>query len=368
MALIQAILKRKLPAGWVDQPHRLLIQPESYSWSAMGGPKEAVCDVYGTPEDLIRLSSLVGNRIEFVDEWGITVWWGFIDKSETFEKNLVYGAEIDSMFNRIKAVYSLLVEGSSQASEKVETVWFENTRSVAEFGVREKILSLDNKSTAQAEYEVIRELDQTAKLRPVLEVRDRASKENKMQGRLYCRGIWETLNWMYYENSDTTAISYKDQILKVLTQCGQFIYGSPAFTATASLISNQFREGNKMGMDEIEEMLDIGSEEGKRIVATIDQNSRILFREVVVPQSDYLQYAMDTDLDIWFRTHKLPRQHCTVGIWVDYKFGGIEMQESEYFTMPFPAFIETASYNVKQKKYKPDSMSNPYELMRRTSR
>ena len=98
--------------------------------------------------------------------------------------------------------------------------------------------------------------------------------------RLYCRGWWERLWWRYYINHGTNDVSTTMQI------------AAPFLTATnidnaSGITTKETREDNQRGGDYIEELLNTGTTNTRRLLAEVNNQRRLrVYEEPVSSSSD----------------------------------------------------------------------------------
>jgi hypothetical protein len=185
----------------------------------------------------------------------------------------------------------------------------------------------------------------------------------KLSGSLRLSGWWKTLDWLYYINASTAYQSVAAQIQSIYTQCGQFLTGLE-MEATANLLSNEYRDGSRMGRSEIEDLLRGGADAGGWLLATIDADRRLHITDEPARDSDYFYVANDGSLWDKFGTPISP-ETCPVGKWLYMRSSIPQTADFSRTSSPFPAFIVEATYDAKSGAYRPVTRGrpSPYELM-----
>lgn len=152
-----------------------------YSWHEELGPEAAELDVAGDEEGLIELENRLRDGVEILNEEGTRRWWGYVEEFAAPVGGELIGLTLREMANRVKVTYT------TPEGEEAETGWVEDSRSVATYGTKELIESLDNATSSYAEQHRDRLLAE--RKNPVPLVAEGA------RGYVRCRGWGETLTW-----------------------------------------------------------------------------------------------------------------------------------------------------------------------------
>jgi hypothetical protein len=175
---------------------------ESYSWTVLGGPEKAKLTAGGTRESLAGLLDLLRCPIIIKDRRGETQWYGYIHEVRVRVETIEMVVSLDSVANRIRVLYTKQVSLENGTGEAAETDWEEDATSIAEYGTRERQISLADVTPAQA---VSRRDAALADLAtPEAQHVDVSGTGASIT--LNCRGWFETIGWTYYSQfSGTTA-------------------------------------------------------------------------------------------------------------------------------------------------------------------
>ncbi len=209
----------------LDQ-HDLRFVVNSYSFEAMGGPKEASITVYGGELGLEDTINWLRRPVTIYDRRGTAVWWGYVHQVQVRKNALEIAPSLDSMFNRVAVVYSYVEAGSQLVGQRRTTAWVDDLDSQAEYGVKEYLSSTDGASDASAEAR--RDAILKGQAWPYGGVSQFGSPRGAVRysgakkstsATLICRGWWETLGWKYATVGLTSALSYlvNDSYLQVRT-------------------------------------------------------------------------------------------------------------------------------------------------------
>ena len=198
---MRAILTDSAGNAWQTE---LQFTVEHLAWG-LGGPSQATLAVNGPQVEHWSLRRALGLFVTIYDDTGEAVWWGLASQAQILHGEMAVRYSLDDMFNRVAVAYT-------EAGERFTTEWGDDERSQAHFGAKELLYSRSEVTADQAE--ALRDdiLAQVAKPVPSLRFgRARASL-------LMCIGLWETLDWTYYADSDgrivfDTATASKQQPL-----------------------------------------------------------------------------------------------------------------------------------------------------------
>jgi len=98
--------------------------------------------------------------------------------------------------------------------------------------------------------------------------------------KLYCRGWWERLSWRYYLNAGTNSVATTTQIAAIITNMAPFITATDIdASGTAVPSTPETRDGKRRGSEEIEELLQAGTTNGKRLLARVKESRRLFVYE-----------------------------------------------------------------------------------------
>ena len=184
-------------------PSAIVFEVDRYSHAAIGGPDRARIRVSGTLLDLWRLTDYLRTPVEIYDNWGETVWWGFVNEMRIQTRAIEFTLSLTPMANSIDVRYTTTSTGQSQAGTSALAGVAVNQDSIDEFGTKQMIASLTeaNETDAQDHRDTL--LESLAYPRPQdVEARD----VNQASVTLLCHGWWKTLEWRYYSEPATAEV------------------------------------------------------------------------------------------------------------------------------------------------------------------
>lgn len=100
------------------------------------------------------------------------------------------------------------------------------------------------------------------------------SRSSNSTAKLYCRGWWDKLSWRYYLNSGTNSVATTTQISAIVANMATFVTAVDIDTASG-INTVETRDGKRRGQEEIEELLQAGTTNSKRLLATINHQRRM---------------------------------------------------------------------------------------------
>lgn len=231
----------------------LTMRVRSYAFHEEGGPEQAEIDVLGGREDLWELVELLRCPVEILDEDEEVVWWGFLSRAEIHDGVMVDAVSLDEMYNRMALAYTTSIPGLSTPGDRATTAWAEDAESVGTYGTKEILLSLPSATASEAENARDYELTQRKYPLPVTTVGN--GYVDPPQGRIVCRGWWDTLDWVAYtraagleQNAETQGdVNLSGPTETVIGTSHLTLSGSQAFgnaTATTKLEMSFSLAGN----------------------------------------------------------------------------------------------------------------------------
>lgn len=247
--------------GEIPAP-RAQLSPVRWSWKLPGGPDAAEMQVTGP--DAYDALSWLRRPVEILADGA--VWWGYIHEVEIKIEKLSISAALDSLYNRVAVAYSYVPPGSQDVGERRTTDWASDVDSIALYGTRELLASVDGATPERAEA-----------------VRDAILQQNAWptatigsggQGvTLRCLGWWSTLAWRYYANSSTTSTETTAQIAAIVNAAEFITYAD--VLDTTNVFSSAYRRGDATALDEIEELLRTRTPDGRQLHATVEPDRRL---------------------------------------------------------------------------------------------
>ena len=175
-------------------PDGVAIEPASWSAAAIGGPIAAQINATGSIDGLLALGAWLNYRIQIVAADGLPLWWGHIDAVALNTGALEREISLREMANRVKVLYSQSAPGGTLAG--AETDWAEDAASIAAYGRRELVHSAASALT-DAQATALRTRILAAGSTPQRRLRVADSTRN--QARITCRGDWQRLADVYYQ-------------------------------------------------------------------------------------------------------------------------------------------------------------------------
>lgn len=194
MAFSVRILKRDFSAPL--NLDGLTLRVRNYAFLDEGGPARADLDVLGGRDDLWELVELLRCPVEILDDEEDVIWWGWISRVEIHDGVLVDAVSLDEMSNRLALAYTTRVPGVSTPGDRETTAWEQDDDSVNTYGTKELLLSKPQATATEAENALAYELTQRKYPIPVTTLG--TSLTDPPVGKIFCRGWWETLAWVYY--------------------------------------------------------------------------------------------------------------------------------------------------------------------------
>lgn len=241
----------------------------SYRWHALGGPVDATISATGTVLGLWTLLDYLRCPVTIRDENNTDCWWGYVHAVEIQQGGIRFGASLKRMANKVRVKYSFIAPGSQMAGETKNTAAASDTDSIAEYGTKELLQSISGASDAQALQ--IRDTLLAQRKYPIPTV-DFADGEDRAI--LTCQGWYDTLGWQYYANSGTSDVATTTQIAAIVTAAGQFLTATDIDNASG-VTSPEFRDGNTTALREIQDLLESGTTNKRRLLASVDAGRRL---------------------------------------------------------------------------------------------
>ncbi len=175
---------------------------KSATWDEIGGCDTAELAGWNLARvDLAQALGLLRCGVELVDESGIPCWWGYVEKIELFNGKHGAVCSLDEMSNRVKVDYILLDYQAldyRSIDQRAFYGWIDKTRSQEIYGVKEKIIRVQEATLEQATARAGVELAERAW--PVARPGTKPSAE---AGDLFItlKGWWHSTGWRYYDQA-----------------------------------------------------------------------------------------------------------------------------------------------------------------------
>ncbi len=253
-------------------------QVDELNWRAVGGCANAQLSARGTPLALWSVLNYLRCPVVITDELEREVWWGYVNSAQVTEGAITYGVSLDEMANQISVAYCY-VEAGGVGQYKLSTAG-RDADSIAEYGTKERIISLSQASAAMATQVRDTALAQLRYPIPTLQ-----TGSGSAGATLSCRGWYSTLDWLTYANSGTTLAATSSQIATICgaAACGQFLTAVDVKDASG-VTSSIYRDGNSTGLAVVEELLRGGTSNNRRLLASVTSSRRLqIFEEPAKP-------------------------------------------------------------------------------------
>lgn len=171
------------------------LTPRRFSVDATGGYDTAEIEVSGPVETMFALTDMLRCGVEIYDQTGQTIWQGILWTVELPWGNRTIGRSLDLAANTVQVAYS------TPDSAVGRTSWVTNTRHSARYGVKELVGNLSD--TALATAEAYRDaLLAVRSVWPAPKIVNQRGARQTLTGKLVCIGLFKTLDWRYFTNSE----------------------------------------------------------------------------------------------------------------------------------------------------------------------
>lgn len=172
---------------------------KSLSWRAMGGADGA---------ELTQPLSITGNNqhrhtdqalaflrrpVDVLQDGLHPVWNGYVHRAEIQQGSLCLSYDLSEVVNRVRAEYDPRIPRVEWQDAAALTDWQEDSESIRQYGIRERLLRLDSLTAADAE-RCLREY-LSVHSQPRLQIETLTGEAAQPEMRLYCRGWYSTLDW-----------------------------------------------------------------------------------------------------------------------------------------------------------------------------
>ncbi len=161
-----------------------------YSLSTRGGPKKSLIEVSGPAEDIYALVNDLRAPIEILNDQGDLVWWGYFSSLTVHSPAFTFGVDLETMFNRVAVAYT-------EQDVRFTTAWSGDDDSMAEYGIKEILLSKADVTSADALQSRDVYLQDTKYPVPALQFQSGTDGSATITG----LGWIYTLDWRYYANA-----------------------------------------------------------------------------------------------------------------------------------------------------------------------
>ena len=193
----RVVVRRRDFGGLVRPGAGVRAQVLRYAWDCVGGPSWAALRVVGPEAGVWEAAEWLRCPVEIYSPLGELVWWGYVNGLQAGGAggggSVSLGVGLDGMANKVAAAYTVAASIWGAPPTRVQTAWAEDMESQAEYGVKERVLTVSGHDALLAERVRDAELAR-AGLPPVLV--GGASLGGSVA--LWCRGWFSTLGWRYY--------------------------------------------------------------------------------------------------------------------------------------------------------------------------
>jgi hypothetical protein len=163
---------------------------------SVGGCWDAEIMVSGDSNAVQQLVALVRHGVRLVDEHNYTVWQGMVNEVVFKTGKVSFGVSLDHMSNRIAVAYT------DETGTRKTTTWAEDADSVAEFGTKELLASMNNVSAAAATSRRDAALTGDKRIsRPRGVSSGGGGAGSDVSAIIKCIGWFRTLAWKYYADA-----------------------------------------------------------------------------------------------------------------------------------------------------------------------
>jgi hypothetical protein len=330
-------------------------QVQRYSHAAMGGPKLAEIKVKGDDLELWNFLDRVRCPVEIYSDKGDAVWWGYIAEVQVTAKNPYsskpnranMGASIDTMYNRVFVAFTQ-VDVSGSAVSRQNTIWADGTVSQYEYGIKELLWTKDDASLEHAEAARDKKLNE---VQFPIAVPNFAWEASESYATLTCRGWWDTLGWQYYANAGTTTLDTANQAGTIITQEGQF-FSAVNQDVTSGIVTGVHRSGDTTALFEATQLLDMGTTNFRRMLASVDINRVVRIYEE--PPENSMPHLVAADGSIYSPYGEpLRKEVCPYGMWARWLDIIPPSVDTSLLSGPSKFFIEECEYDPVNDRLRP---------------
>lgn len=317
---------------------------QKYSWKALGGPEKATILVKAGREDLYELLEWVRYGVQIDNDAGKPVWWGYVSRVEVNDGHMQTFADVEQMANRIAVAYTLTSAGASTTGERKTTDWVEDADSIGEFGTRELLASHGNTTETHALVERNRLLSRHKY--PTGEVKF-VQMDEPLSAVIYCAGWWTSVEWRYaLVASPGHLVETSTQVHDILTSFAQF-FQAVHLQCASGIQTDPFRNGDADALYETEELLSMGTVNGRRMLSSVDQFRICEITEE--PPSSQIDITVDRAGKMYRFGEIVDPTTCPAGMWARLSDGLPGNLDTSRLSGFGPFMIERAEYDHMQE-------------------
>ena len=343
------------------QAHNLTFEPTRYSFHRDGGPELAEIEVSGPLPELWGLLGWLRGRMVLMRE-AQPIWWGYLDTVTLNLPGVQIGLSLQSMYNLVRVTYSYVAAGAADVGERKDTSLGAEFDSYNQFGGKSLYTSIAGASDAQAEQ--LRDTLLAMHSNPRADVRTGGTFDT-VSATLSCRGWWDTLSWIYYENTDTASTVTTTQITDMITAynaINDWIVGTDIVDASG-VSSSEYRDSDSTIEDSILELLKTGTTNDLPLQATITQEQKVKVYEQ--PSRTDVRYYLNNAGELLNQFgQRLTGGECPAGEWCGLWDVRHNSTAAVFLSGASPFMIQRCEYDIKNGRYtiEPVGTSSPWEL------
>jgi hypothetical protein len=317
-----------------------------YSHSVFGGPKAAEIACDGDINDLWELVERLRCPVEIYSNYGDLVWWGYVHEVQLRVGSLRIGVSLENFHNKVAVAYSFVTPGTTNVGARRTTPWAQDSDSVTEYGIRELLYTTNGSTDDHAV--AARDAILYQQRYPTPSITFESGQASSHEASLFCRGWFDTLKWRYY----TAVAATVDTAIQAENICktGQF------FTAvnreiTSGIETSQFRDGDGTGLDELSELLKMGTTANRRMLAATDPNRVLtIYEESPYNPGGNTTWLINSSGELYdpFGT-PVRREACPVGVWARLQDVIPATVDTSKLSDPSIIFIDEFEYQPRDK-------------------
>lgn len=155
------------------------------------------------------------------------------------------------------------------------------------------------------------------------------------------------------------------QVLNIVSAAGQFMTSSrlAGFT-TSSVLTSAYRDGDRTGYAEAEELLSNGTTSYLRMLPYVTPERQVVIRLEPLPTSTPT-FKLDRQMALYdANDNRISAEYCPAGIWCALKDVFPPSASFSKLSAPSPFFIEEATYDPRATRYTPSprALGNIYKV------
>jgi len=318
-------------------PPTLHFQVSELEWSAIGGCDLATIRATGPEAALWHLANVLLSAVEIYDGHDALVWWGYVSELEITTGNFSFGVSLDSMANRIAVAYSYVTAGFATGS-RATTDWAQDTDSVAEYGILERLESMSQADDLEAEARRDALLEQYRYPIPKI-----SFGGESLGASLTCRGWYHLLKRRYYSNEGSDyAIETTSQIEAIVEAVGDHFRGVDIIDPSG-VFTSDYSDGDSNAWAQIEDLLRVGTTNSRRLLVQVTPTRYLRIYEEPSPGLNDYNILSDGRVEDRFGRALRPSQD-VVGHWARLKDVVPASVDTSRMADPSRIFIERATY------------------------